>query len=323
MFDNQPQGLLKKPTLTGAEVIQIKQLAHLCEAYEDLHIAIPWSTLLRRPGNLISDFLYYVDGQLVGYLSLNDIDPVINEVTGMVHPDYRRRGIFSQLLHAAGEECLRQGESQMVVTCEHTSRSGQAFIRTLAAEHIVSEYEMVLTNFQESQTFDERLTLQQVESDDLATIIKVQAASFHTPEDLTARRVLYHARDPHRAYYLYTYGEDPTTCQEPVGCLRIDHGDETIGLFAVGILPDYQARGYGRQMLEDAIRMIRSYSQKPIFLFVNIENTRAVKLYLSRGFVIKTTYDYYLVNLLSQTKIEPHDMLEDKYSTEQVQSEKK
>lgn len=297
MPDNQPQGLFEKVALTEPEVLRIKRLAQICEEYEDLHISIPWSNLLRRPGNTINDFLYYADGELVGYLSLNDIDPVINEVTGMVHPAYRRRGIFRQILRAAGKECLRQGEDQLILTCERTSRSGQAFIQTLAVELIVSEYEMVLTDLQGSQAFDERLALRKAESSDLATIIKVQAASFQTPEDVTARRVLYHAQDPHRSYYLFTYGEDPTTCEEPVGSLRIDHGEETIGLFAVGILPDYQSRGYGRQMLEEAIRTIRSYSQKPIFLFVNIENTRAVRLYRSRGFVIKTTYDYYLLNL--------------------------
>ena len=297
MSDNQLQGLFKRFNLTAPEVLLIKQLAQLCESYEDLHISIPWSNLLRRPGSTINDFLYYEEGELIGYLSLNDIDPVVNEITGMVHPAHRRRGIFHQLLHAAEEECLRQGENQVVLTCERTSRSGQAFIQTLAVEPIVSEYEMVLIDLQESHTFDERLALRKAESSDLATIIKVQAASFQTPEDVTARRVLYHAQDPHRSYYLFTYGEDPTTCEEPVGSLRIDHGQETIGLFAVGILPDYQSRGYGRQMLEEAIRTIHSYSRKPIFLFVNVENARAVKLYRSHGFVIKTTYDYYLLNL--------------------------
>lgn len=291
------QLLLKKLTLNSAEVLRIKQLAQVCETYEDLHISIPWSSLLRRPGDTINDFLYYADGELVGYLSLNDIDPVTNEVTGMVHPAYRRRGIFRQLLRAAQKECVSRSEEQIVLTCEHTSRSGLAFIQALPVEHMVSEYEMVLTDFQERQSFDERLTFHKAESSDLATIVKIQSASFRTPEEATARRVLYHAQDPHRSYYLFTYGEGGTSCREPVGSMRLDHGDETVGIFAVGILPGYQGRSYGRQMLEEAIRIIRSYSQEPIFLFVNIENTRAVKLYRSCGFAIKTTYDYYLLNL--------------------------
>ncbi len=297
MSDNQLQGLFKKPILTEPEVLQIERLAELCEAYEDLHISIPWSNLLRRPGNTINDFLYYIDGEIVGYLSLNDIDPVINEVSGMVHPAYRHRGIFRQLLNVALEECLLRGERQLVLTCEHSSHSGHAFIQTLAARPIVSEYEMVLSNFQGRQAFDERLTFRKAESSDLSTIIKIQSASFRTPEDITARRVIYHAQDPHRSYYLFIYGEEDTGCQEPVGSMRLDHGDETVGIFAVGILPDYQGRGYGRQMLEEAIHIIRSYSQKTIYLFVNIENKRAVKLYRSCGFAIKTTYDYYLLNL--------------------------
>ncbi len=291
------QTLLEKSTLNSADVLRIKQLAHVCETHEDLHISIPWSSLLRRPGDTVNDFLYYADGELVGYLSLNDIDPVINEITGMVHPAYRRRGIFRRLLRAAQRECVARGEERIVLTCEHTSRSGLAFMQALPVEHLVSEYEMVLTDFQERQSFDERLTFHKAESSDLATVVKIQSASFQTPEDATARRVLYHAQDPHRSYYLFTYGEDGTGCREPVGSMRLDHGDETVGIFAVGILPGYQGRSYGRQMLEEAIRIIRSYSRKPIFLFVNIENTRAVRLYRSCGFTIKTTYDYYLLNL--------------------------
>jgi ribosomal protein S18 acetylase RimI-like enzyme len=246
-----------------------------------------WSNLFGRPVSTINDFLYYADGELVGYLTLNDTDPILNELIGIVHPAYRRRGIFRQLLRAVQEEHHRPDEKQLLLTCEQTSQSGQSFIQTIGAKHVVTEYEMVCTTLQERRAFDEHLSMRKAESSDLETIIKIQSASFGYPEDLTRQRVLHHAQDPRHLYYLLVYGE------EPVGSLRLDHGEEAIGIFAVSVHPDYQSRRYGRQMLEEAIGIIRSYSQKPIFLYVNIENVRAVSLYGSAGFVTRTIYDYY------------------------------
>jgi ribosomal protein S18 acetylase RimI-like enzyme len=46
-------------------------------------------------------------------------------------------------------------------------------------------------------------------------------------------------------------------------------------------------------MLEQLINIARAERQKPIMLDVETDNTNAVGLYLSCGFEIKTTYDYY------------------------------
>lgn len=200
MSNNGPQGLFKKLTLTEPEVLLIKQLVLVCETYEALHMPLVWSNLLERPANAINDFLYYANGELVGYLTLNDTDPILNELVGVVHPEYRRRGIFRQLLHAAREEHHRPDEKQLILTCEHTSRSGHGFIQAIGAKHIVSEYEMVCTDFQERRAFDEHLSLRRAESSDLETIVKIQSASFGYPEDLTRLRVLHHAQDPRHLY---------------------------------------------------------------------------------------------------------------------------
>jgi len=297
MSNNGSQELCKKLTLTEHEVSLIKKLVLECETYEALHMPIVWQNLLERPANAINDFLYYVNGELVGYLTLNDTDPVLNELVGVVHPAYRRRGIFRQLLHAVREEHHRPDEKQLFLTCEHTSSSGHGFIQAIGAKHIVSEYEMVCTDFQERRAFDEHLSFRKAESSDLETIIKIQSAGFGYPEDFTRLRVLHHAQDPHHRYYLLVYGEEPVGCQEPVGSLRLDYGEEAVGIFAVSIHPDYQSRRYGRQMLEEAVSVIRSHSHKLIFLYVRVENERAVKLYRSCGFTVRTIYDYYSMDL--------------------------
>ena len=45
------------------------------------------------------------------------------------------------------------------------------------------------------------------------------------------------------------------------------------------------------------LRSIRSESQTRIMLDVETDNTNAIGLYLSCGFEIKTTYDYFNLNI--------------------------
>ena len=69
MPDTHTQGLIKKQTLTEAEITAIEQLINACNNYEGLHMRLSLDALRNRPGNETNDFLYYEDGNLVGYLS--------------------------------------------------------------------------------------------------------------------------------------------------------------------------------------------------------------------------------------------------------------
>ena len=79
--------------------------------------------------------------------------------------------------------------------------------------------------------------------------------------------------------------------------IRLDEMEQDIGIYGFVVVPDYRGRGYGRQMLEETIRTIRSVSQKRITLEVDTTNTNAMGLYLSVGFDVETTYNYYAINL--------------------------
>jgi len=99
--------------------------------------------------------------------------------------------------------------------------------------------------------------------------------------------------DPSRRFYLATlHGK-------PLGCLRLDDMGDQVGIYAFEIRMGYRGLGYGRQMLEEAIRTTRAETQKRIMLDVETGNTNAIGLYRSCGFEVKTTYDYYVLALSS------------------------
>ncbi len=286
MPDTQKQGLVKNQTLTGAEIAEIEQLIDICNSYEGLHIRLGLDMLGKRAGNETNDFLYCEDGMLVGYLAIESWGTKVKEATGMVHPDYRHRGIFCTLLAAAKEECQQRGVRKLILVCEHTSRSGLAFVKASDAHHEYSEHEMVLGTFRERRIFHEGLRMRQANIGDLHTIASILASDSGNVEAVKqwVGKLL---EEPTSRFYLATLSK------EPLGCLRLDDMGDQVGIYAFEIRPGYRGLGYGRQMLEDAIRTIRAETQKPIMLDVETDNTNALGLYLSCGFEIKTTYDYY------------------------------
>lgn len=290
---NQLQGLVARQRLTITELHAIKDLVTLCDAADQLHARIDWGMLTARPGITVLDFLYYTEAKLVGYLALDSWGIDERELMGVVHPAYRRRGIFRTLLRAAAVESKQLGVEHLVLVCEHASTAGQAFVTAIGATYDFSEHEMVLDQLQERRVCDARLHFRQATLEDSETLVTILVDSFGDAEAATRHRVLRSLQDPTRRFFLATFAASATAPAEPVGCLRLDSWDHVMSIYSFGVRAAYQGRGYGRQMLEEIIRRIHSADQQTITLDVNSTNRTALALYTSCGFRIKATYDYY------------------------------
>ena len=286
MPDIHSQGLVKKRTLTEAEAFTIEQLIKTCNNYERLYMRIDVGALRQKQDDEANDFLYYEDNKLVGYLFVEGWGSRDREIMGMVHPDYRRRGIFSSLLAAARKECRMRDVRKMILVCEHTSQSGLAFIQAIGAHLEFSEHEMVLGTFQERRNVHKGLDIRQASRNDLDAIISILATDSGN-KDSISKWVTKQFDDQSSSFYLAMLDG------KPLGCLRLDDMSDQIGIYAFEVRLGYRGRGYGRQMLEEAIRSIRAETQKHIMLDVETDNTNAIGLYRSCCFEIKTTYDYY------------------------------
>ena len=291
MLETNASGLVKRQILTDAEATAIERLMAICNAFEGLRMRLSMEMLRKQPGDETNDFLYYEDGMLVGYLNVDSHGVLEKELTGMVHPDYRRKGIFRALLAAAKEEGDRRGVQKLILVCEYVSRSGQAFVQASGANHDFSEHEMILGTLRERPPADPRLRIRKAYYEDREALAFVHAMSFGDDIDGSRLYVEKCLKRPWSTFYLGLLGE------EPVGCLRLDDLEQEIGIYGFGVRPEYQGRGYGRQMLEEAIRIVHAESSKGIMLDVETDNPNAVGLYLSCGFEIRTTYGYYSLNI--------------------------
>ncbi|HEX4207205.1 MAG TPA: GNAT family N-acetyltransferase [Ktedonobacteraceae bacterium] len=298
MVSHGQQCLEKRSAPTEAEIVDIERLVELCNRHDGLNMRLSRKMLKTRPALEICDFLYYQDDKLVGYLGLESWGIEKRELhIGVVHPDYRQRGIFRQLLAVAQAECAARGTKKLILVSESTSGSGTAAALALRGRYTFSEHAMELQDLHERMAFDDRLSCEVADANDIDALVKVQARSFNDPEAQVLVMVTRRLQDPECCFFLARFGEEGLGCREPVGVLRIHTYDDWYNIYAFGVLPEYRGRGYGRQILEEAVRFIRKQSQKPIKLEVDTTNAVAMSLYQSCGFRTETTYNYYVLDL--------------------------
>jgi ribosomal protein S18 acetylase RimI-like enzyme len=283
----------------GPDVLSaIRQLVEVCEAEEPAPVRISWSMLRARPGLMPLDFCCYQDGLLVGYLFMDHYDPNERETVILVHPAYRRRGIGLALLAEAREECRQTGVEQIVLVCEQRAIAGKAFVEQVGARFDFAEHEMALCDYQPRNALASRLSLRRAELGDLDAMTSILSGSFDESEDEVRQRLIRHWQDNSSRQYIATLASERTDTAEPVGVVRLTAEDHETGIYGLGVAPAYQRRGYGRQIVEEAIRIARAAApEEPIMLDVDVSNTRAFNLYSSCGFQVRATYDYYTLKV--------------------------
>jgi len=298
MTQSEKRGIFAKETLTEDEIAAIQQLVTIGETLEGLHMHLFVTDMLKlRSGNDTFDFLYYEQGQLVGYLGIDNYGTREKAVVGTVHPEHRRKGIARLLLQAAREEGRHSGIEQLVLMCERASTSGTAFAQAIHAQLDYSEHEMVLRPFQERLVFYERITIRQaINPADFDAIVSIMATDMGDVEQ-AQHYVSDMLKLDNQRFYLMTFGGPELGCDEPIGSLRLSYLSEDTGIHGFVVRPEYRGKGYGRQLLQEVIRILRCESSKGIMLEVDVHNANALGLYLSVGFEIKTTYDYYELKL--------------------------
>ncbi len=285
-------GLVAKQTLTPAEIAAISRLIDACNTHDGLRMRIGLEMLRERCGDETNDFLYYADGQLAGYLEADSYGRNEKELTGIVHPDFRRQGIFAALFTAAKEELYQRGAQKLIFICEHKSESGRAFLATTGAELAYAEHEMWLGTFHERGRRTEGLSMRRAGVEDIDTIVSFLATDSGNVEGVKAWVTELMGKPAQCWFFLATLNG------QPLGTVRLDFMDDVIGIYAFEVRLGYRGLGYGREMLEQLIHIAKAENNKPIMLDVETGNTNAAGLYLSCGFEIKTTYDCYELSLL-------------------------
>ncbi|MBQ4900256.1 GNAT family N-acetyltransferase [Paenibacillus sp. Marseille-P2973] len=263
----------------------------------------------------INEFMYFDEQQLVGYLGISHFGGTRSplEVTGMVHPAYRRQGIFTRLYEMAVAEWKRRNSGGMLLLCDRASVSGQKYIAKIDAVYRHSEYEMYLRqnhqkpqnellsgglSFRKATNADGREIARQnaiyfddetYDAEDASKDADSEITSEHESVDNDNDGLSLPETEEQRGMRIYLAELNG----QSIGKFHLQMTAEAGGIFGLGVLPEHRGQGFGRAILQQAIEKLQEADMKEIFLQVAAENAKALQLYKSCGFQETSTMDYY------------------------------
>lgn len=278
--------LTKSSGLTNQQLTQIRQLEQICNAHGALVMKLNWATLQQRPPDTINDFLCFEDSSLIGYLALYAFKRQEAEVSAMVHPNYRRQGIFKQLMAAAQEELKTRGIADFLFICEQASASGTGCMQAIGADYNFSEYKMELKGEVTANPHAD-VHLRPAQQTDLEKMVHMDQLCFDISADATLAHIQQMLIDSaHHCWIATIRGQIIGKIQA-----TITQSEAYISGFC--LFPYYRGRGYGTAILIHTINWLKDNGYTNIVLEVETENRSALSLYQRCGFVTATAYDYY------------------------------
>ena len=275
-----------KENLNNDDFTDINDLKNICVAHDNTNLKIEIDYKLGNGVknseniNFINEFLLYDDNKLIGYAGICDFGGDEIEVNGMVHPDYRRKGIFTRLFSLVKDEFNKRVNKGMLLLSDNNSVGGIEFIKNITDDFSHSEYDMSLDINATQNSFNNLIFRKAVIKD----INKIKDANFE----------FFSNNDMNEISSGITYLIE--TDNILIGKVRLEIIDNVGGIYGLEVLPDYRGKGYGRELLILSIKKLKESNVKTINLQVLTDNKNALNLYKSCGFKENYTMDYYRLN---------------------------
>ncbi|PFL19070.1 GNAT family N-acetyltransferase [Bacillus cereus] len=280
----------KKKSLTANEIQQMKDLAHICGQHDqidyssDLHV----NFLTARNKDVINDFLFYDDSQLIGALSMYDFErPTKLELIGFVHPNYRKQQIGTTLLQTAMKEIRIRKADEALIIMNGDSASGKEFAKQMKLPYLYSEYSMEFKAKEVQKTTKNTIQLTLASSESLLNLIEISSKAFGDSVENTATWLQKMMNSPSHQVYSALIDE------KVIGTITVSEQEQSTTLSGFAVHPSYQGKGYGKDILSYMVHTLITEGVSTIELDVETKNNNALKLYTQCGFEIMTKYDYY------------------------------
>ncbi|WML56075.1 GNAT family N-acetyltransferase [Neobacillus sp. PS2-9] len=270
--------------LTQEELASIKELQEICEKDGGFHLKLNYDMLENRSGQEKEDFFHYEDDKLVGFLGSYDFGNKV-ELCGMVHPNYRRRGIFTRLLEKGIEEAKRRNIKKILLNAPSSSLSAKNFLTAIPCTFYVAEYQMKWHKVELSE--DPSVTLRpSTSTEDFEAEIQLEVSAFGFNEE-EARRFNQQIRENSSDQNFIIEADGKTA-----GKIRVAEADGEAWIYGFAVFPELQGKGIGRKALT---KVVKTEVQKGLSVFLEVEakNSHALKLYESCGFRSYHSQDYY------------------------------
>jgi ribosomal protein S18 acetylase RimI-like enzyme len=209
------------------------------------------------------------------------------EVNGMVHPEYRKRGIFKRLFSLVKDEWDKREQQKMLLLSDAKAASGLGFIKYAQAEYDHSEYEMYLRGNRFAHLAGNNVVLRKADNKDAREIARQNSIYFDS--ELKEEDIRLPEEEEKCGMLIYMAEVN----NKIIGKVHLETNEAVYGIYGLGVLPEYRRSGYGREILTGAVEILKEIKPKEIMLQVVATNKTALNIYKSCGFEETSTMDYY------------------------------
>jgi ribosomal protein S18 acetylase RimI-like enzyme len=299
---------IQKKWLTEEDYEHINTLQDCCKSADstalklELDYKLAYSTEMiaaeliseATPTEELNEFFCYSDETLIGYIGICSFGGATLVINGMVHPNFRRQGIFCALFDLMSPSIKKRDSSKVLLLSDRLSIGGQAFLKSVNALYSFSEYEMTrpVALVDESTCFNTpqvaQISLRKANNGDVKEIARQNAIYFGCSEDEVP--LLKPEDEEKRGMTIYI----AEIADKIIGKIHLQISGDVGAVYGLGVLPENRGKGYGRAVLAKGIQALKQLPVRSLMLQVAAENETALTLYQSCGFKTESTMDYYL-----------------------------
>lgn len=282
-----------KENLDKNDYIDINNLKSICIDYDKTYLKLETDYKISNANkngdniNLINEFMFYDGNNLIGYAGICSFGGDALEVNGMVHPDYRRKGIFTRLFSLVKDEFNKRDINEMLLLSDNNSTGGIEFIKNVSSDYDHSEHDMNLDMAAEHVLNFDNVVFRKATHEDINKIARENFEFFY---EYDLEGISDNEKDnSNSSNCTYVMEIDDVV----IGKSRLEINDNIGGIYGLEILPDYRGKGYGRELLVHSIIKLKESNVKGVTLQVETNNKNALNLYKSCGFKENYTMVYY------------------------------
>ncbi len=273
--------------LNQPQLKALRKLSDICQRKDGGKLRIYWN-IIRKKRYIPGDFLVVSDRKLIAYLGIFIFNDGEAEVTALVNPKYRRKGIFKELLKRGKGLVRPLGAKKLVFCCPHKVPAAMACLKKSGATHRHSEYDMLWRNnteldYTEKPDFSKRFAT----IDDLEAMVDMDVACFHATHEKVNFHFSNNFKESNREAWMLYHNEDI------VGKIHFRYDEDAAFIHNVCIKPELQGKGYGSYFLKQALNYLISNDHKRIRLDVEAVNEGALSLYKRLGFAPTQIYEFW------------------------------
>lgn len=230
--------------LTTDQISQIAHLHQICNENDQIQIKVNWDMLEGRTNQNPYDFLCFDKDELIGYLALYIFHEEEAEVSAFVHPNYRKREIFTRLIQKATTTLQKEQIPQFLFIVDHQSRSGQAIAHKWGCSYHHSEYKMIRP---EDAPLHKKgkILLEHPKLEDIPQWLQLDQLCFSFSNDYKEYEDRF--QDDNYVHFQYKIGK------KVIGKLSVQQRKKDGYIYGFCIHPLFQKRGIGTAMLQETI----------------------------------------------------------------------